>query len=35
MWHGTIPFECGERLTIAFDIQRPEVGLNQAKSADH
>lgn len=23
MWHSTIPFEAGERLTIAFDIGRP------------
>lgn len=23
MWHGTIPFETGERLTIAFDVARP------------
>jgi Putative 2OG-Fe(II) oxygenase len=23
MWHSTIPFDAGERLTIAFDIQRP------------
>jgi len=23
MWHGTIPFGVGERLTIAFDIARP------------
>ncbi len=23
MWHGTIPFDDGERLTIAFDIRRP------------
>ena len=23
MWHSTIPFEAGERLTIAFDIRRP------------
>lgn len=23
MWHSTIPFEAGERLTIAFDIKRP------------
>lgn len=23
MWHGTIPFEQGERLVIAFDIRRP------------
>jgi hypothetical protein len=23
MWHGTIPFESGERLTVAFDVARP------------
>lgn len=23
MWHGTFPFDTGERLTIAFDIRRP------------
>lgn len=23
MWHGTIPFEAGERLTVAFDVARP------------
>lgn len=23
MWHGTIPFEAGERLTAAFDVARP------------
>jgi tetratricopeptide (TPR) repeat protein len=23
MWHGTIPFESGERLTVAFDVQPP------------
>jgi Tfp pilus assembly protein PilF len=23
MWHGTIPFPAGERLTIAFDVERP------------
>ena len=23
MWHSTIPFDAGERLTIAFDIKRP------------
>ncbi len=23
MWHGTIPFDDGERLTIAFDVRRP------------
>jgi hypothetical protein len=24
MWHGTIPFAAGERLTIAFDVATPE-----------
>jgi cytochrome c-type biogenesis protein CcmH/NrfG len=24
MWHGTIPFEAGERLTVAFDVARPQ-----------
>jgi tetratricopeptide (TPR) repeat protein len=24
MWHGTMPFEAGERLTIAFDVAHPE-----------
>jgi tetratricopeptide (TPR) repeat protein len=24
MWHGTVPFEAGERLVIAFDIARPD-----------
>jgi len=23
MWHGTFPFEAGERLTVAFDVARP------------
>ena len=23
MWHGTIPFEAGERLTVAFDVAAP------------
>lgn len=23
MWHGTVPFEAGERLSVAFDIARP------------
>jgi len=23
MWHGTVPFQSGERLTIAFDVARP------------
>jgi hypothetical protein len=23
MWHGTRPFEAGERLTVAFDVARP------------
>ena len=23
MWHGTVPFEEGERLTIAFDVAPP------------
>ena len=23
MWHGTIPFEAGERLTVAFDVAHP------------
>ena len=23
MWHGTEPFEAGERLTVAFDVARP------------
>jgi tetratricopeptide (TPR) repeat protein len=23
MWHGTRPFQSGERLTVAFDVQRP------------
>ena len=23
MWHGTMPFDAGERLTVAFDIQAP------------
>jgi tetratricopeptide (TPR) repeat protein len=23
MWHGTIPFAAGERLTVAFDVARP------------
>jgi hypothetical protein len=23
MWHGTIPFTAGERLTVAFDVARP------------
>lgn len=25
MWHGTLPFKAGERLTIAFDVRRPRV----------
>ena len=23
MWHGTVPFASGERLTVAFDVERP------------
>ena len=23
LWHGTVPFEAGERLTVAFDVVRP------------
>lgn len=23
LWHGTIPFEAGERLTVAFDVAKP------------
>ena len=23
MWHGTVPFEAGERMTVAFDVARP------------
>ena len=23
MWHGTVPFTAGERLTVAFDVRRP------------
>jgi hypothetical protein len=23
LWHGTRPFEAGERLTVAFDVDRP------------
>jgi hypothetical protein len=23
MWHGTRPFKGGERLTVAFDVERP------------
>jgi Tfp pilus assembly protein PilF len=25
MWHGTVPFDDGERLTIAFDVRRPHL----------
>jgi len=24
LWHGTIPFEAGERMTVAFDVARPQ-----------
>ena len=24
MWHGTRPFAAGERLTVAFDVAKPE-----------
>ena len=24
MWHGTIPFDAGERMTVAFDVARPQ-----------
>jgi hypothetical protein len=24
LWHGTVPFDDGERLTIAFDICKPQ-----------
>jgi tetratricopeptide (TPR) repeat protein len=24
MWHGTRPFDAGERLTVAFDVKRPD-----------
>ena len=23
MWHGTYPFDAGERLTVAFDVATP------------
>jgi hypothetical protein len=23
MWHGTVPFEHGERMTVAFDVAPP------------
>ena len=23
MWHGTVPFTAGERLTVAFDVRLP------------
>jgi hypothetical protein len=23
MWHGTVPFAAGERLTVAFDVRPP------------
>ena len=23
LWHGTLPFDEGERLTVAFDVKRP------------
>jgi hypothetical protein len=23
MWHGTVPFSEGERLTVAFDVRPP------------
>jgi Putative 2OG-Fe(II) oxygenase len=23
LWHGTVPFADGERLTVAFDVRRP------------
>ncbi len=26
MWHGTVPFEAGERLTVAFDVAPPMTG---------
>jgi tetratricopeptide (TPR) repeat protein len=26
MWHGTRPFEAGERLTVAFDVAAPPIG---------
>lgn len=26
MWHGTLPFAQGERLTVAFDVARPPAG---------
>jgi hypothetical protein len=25
MWHGTVPFDDGERLTVAFDVKLPAV----------
>jgi hypothetical protein len=25
MWHRTIPFDDGERVTIAFDVRRPRI----------
>lgn len=25
MWHGTVPFDDGERLTVAFDVRRPRA----------
>lgn len=27
MWHATLPFSAGERLTIAFDLARPRTGV--------
>ena len=26
MWHGTVPFTEGERLSVAFDVKRPAAG---------
>ncbi|MBL0001330.1 MAG: hypothetical protein IPO97_10290 [Sphingomonadales bacterium] len=26
MWHGTVPFDAGERLTVAFDVAPPMPG---------
>jgi hypothetical protein len=26
MWHGTRPFDAGERLSVAFDVARPAAG---------
>ncbi|MBK9588986.1 MAG: hypothetical protein IPO50_10640 [Sphingomonadales bacterium] len=33
MWHGTVPFDAGERLTVAFDVPRQCPAIEQLAGA--